>query len=92
MKVKCWDKMTSPMRKVWTKLSKKFGHRKNAEHMKLQQDVSSCEYEDVHVLWEMLKRHDVDLTGSPKDSAAASFWDVLQWAKNTPLICHTSAD
>ena len=83
------------MRKFWTKLSKKLRLRKNAEHMKLQQDIKSCEYEDVHVLWEMLKKHDTDLSGSDCSETqlikkgGASFWEILQFPKQPPLICHT---
>lgn len=51
--------------------------------VKLQQDVRTCEYEDVHVLWEMLERNETGLTGRRK----GPFWEFVQWAKHTPLIC-----
>ena len=85
--------MTRPMRKVWTKLYKKLGLRKDAEHIKLQQDVKSCEYEDVHVLWEMLKRNDSQ-SGSntcrkDAEKTESPFWEIVQWARH-PVICHAA--
>ncbi|KAL7085293.1 hypothetical protein ACP275_14G273500 [Erythranthe tilingii] len=84
MKMECWDKMMAPMRKVWTKISKRVGLRKTGI-VKLQQDVRTCEYEDVHILWDMLKRKETDMSGRRK----GPMWDqFVRWAKHTPLICH----
>ncbi|CAA0843378.1 Unknown protein [Striga hermonthica] len=75
-----WGKMMTPMQKVWAKLSKRICSRKNGI-IKLHQDVRSCEYEDVHILWDMLKRKEVDLTIEREP-----FWR-LHWSKCSPLLC-----
>lgn len=52
--------------------------------------MRKCEYEDVHILWEMLKRNE---TGDATTSAAARkkvrFWDIFDWAKRAPFICRS---
>ncbi|GFQ04046.1 hypothetical protein PHJA_002548500 [Phtheirospermum japonicum] len=80
MAMNWWGKMMTPMRKVWTKVSKRFGLRKHGL-VKLHQDVRFCEYEDVHILWDMLKRNQMDLTSEKKP-----FWK-LHWSKCSPLLC-----
>ncbi|OIT33073.1 hypothetical protein A4A49_24854 [Nicotiana attenuata] len=83
------DKMMVPMRKVWTKVSRRLRIRKNGL-VKLRRDVRKCEYEDVHILWEMLKKNE---TGDATTSAAARkkvrFWDIFDWAKRAPFICRS---
>ncbi|KAI3460164.1 hypothetical protein Pfo_016827 [Paulownia fortunei] len=86
MKMECWDKMTTPMRKVWTKVSKRIGLRKTGI-VKLRQDVRTCEYEDVHILWGMLKRNETDLTAGRRRRRKGPFWEFVQWAKHAPLLC-----
>ncbi|KAI3465275.1 hypothetical protein Pfo_021938 [Paulownia fortunei] len=78
-----WDKMIIPMRKVWAKVSKRIGFRKTGL-VKLRQDVRTCEYEDVHILWDMLKRNETNLTRSRKSPS----WK-FHWAKCAPLLCRS---
>ncbi|PIN22095.1 hypothetical protein CDL12_05185 [Handroanthus impetiginosus] len=82
MKTECWDKVVVPLRKVWSKVSKKLRLRKTG-HVKLRQEIRTCEYEDVHILWHMLKRNETDLTRSKRGPS----WGFVQWAKHTPLLC-----
>ncbi|KAL3840474.1 hypothetical protein ACJIZ3_025065 [Penstemon smallii] len=84
MKRGWWDKMMYPMRKVWTKVSIRIGFRKTGL-VKLRQDVRTCEYEDVHILWNMLKRNEMDLSKSRKKP----FWKYVEWEKCAPLFCRS---
>ncbi|KAG8377530.1 hypothetical protein BUALT_Bualt08G0042800 [Buddleja alternifolia] len=72
-----WDKMMIPMQKVWIKLSKRVGLHKTGL-VKLRQDVRTCEYEDVHILWDMLKRNDTDLTRTREECC----WNRVRWAQS----------
>ncbi|XP_031119614.1 uncharacterized protein LOC116022864 [Ipomoea triloba] len=47
------------MRKVWTRVAKRLHIRKTGLR-KLDQEVRTCEYEDVHTLWDLLKKNDDD--------------------------------
>ncbi|RRT48350.1 hypothetical protein B296_00013606 [Ensete ventricosum] len=61
-----WDRVASPMRRVWAGVATRVGIRKSGELdssfppcfaaglLRLRQEVSTCEYEDVRVLWELL--------------------------------------
>ncbi|KAF5197626.1 hypothetical protein FRX31_012786 [Thalictrum thalictroides] len=52
-----WQKMVYPMRRVWFSVSARLKARKNGGGLlKLHNDVQTCEYEDVQVMWEMLRR------------------------------------
>ncbi|GMI82691.1 hypothetical protein HRI_001938400 [Hibiscus trionum] len=59
------DKMSTRVRRVWTGITTRHGGRKSGL-LKLQKDVSSCEYRDVQVMWEMLRRSEAEMGESPK--------------------------
>ncbi|URD98217.1 hypothetical protein MUK42_31498 [Musa troglodytarum] len=48
-----WDRVASPMRRAWAGFATRLGIRKSGL-MRLRREVSTCEYEDVRVMWEML--------------------------------------
>ena len=53
----------------------------------LSREVQACEYEDVHIMWEMLKKtenHD-QVTRSPKLVKVRPFRTVLAWTRATCL-------
>ncbi|KAL5219482.1 hypothetical protein ABZP36_020166 [Zizania latifolia] len=50
-----WDRVVLPVRRVWFGVAARFGVRQTGL-WRLRQEVSTCEYEDVHVMWEMLSR------------------------------------
>ncbi|KAG6434744.1 hypothetical protein SASPL_106386 [Salvia splendens] len=50
--------------------------------IKLHKDVRTCEYEDVHILWDLLKRNEADLARSRKGRS----WR-FQWAQCSSLLC-----
>ncbi|KAL1546899.1 hypothetical protein AAHA92_23436 [Salvia divinorum] len=78
--VNWWEKMVIPMRKVWGRVSRRFGFRKTGL-IKLHKDVRTCEYEDVHILWDLLKRNEADLARSRKGRS----WR-FRWAQCSSLL------
>ncbi|KAG2542642.1 uncharacterized protein LOC120692792 [Panicum virgatum] len=50
-----WERVVLPVRRVWLGVASRFGVRQTGL-WRLRQEVSTCEYEDVHVMWEMLSR------------------------------------
>ncbi|KAL5080133.1 hypothetical protein RYX36_008554 [Vicia faba] len=52
--VEWWQKnIIYPVRSLWISIATRFGIRKTGLK-KLKNDVRACEYEDIHVMWEML--------------------------------------
>ncbi|KAA8537839.1 hypothetical protein F0562_027581 [Nyssa sinensis] len=68
-----WHIMTLPMQRVWIFVAKRLGIRKTGL-VKLRHDVKSCEYKDVHVLWEMLERNE---SGSSGRIRKRHIWNVF---------------
>ena len=80
--------MMFPMQRVWTGFATRFGIRKSGI-LKLRNDVRTCEYEDVHVMWEMLKRNETELAHSPTKRKKRPFWNILVWARRAPYLCRS---
>ncbi|KAK8624271.1 hypothetical protein V6N13_065620 [Hibiscus sabdariffa] len=82
--------MTLPIRRVWTGVATRIGVHKRG-HMKLRKDVSSCEYEDVRVMWEMLSRNEAETVGSPRKSSCKkrTLSSCLEWARRAPFLCRS---
>nr|XP_004487210.1 uncharacterized protein LOC101489986 [Cicer arietinum] len=58
-----WQTMIFPVRRLCLAISTRINHRKNgAGLLKLQDDVQTCEYEDVQVMWEMLHKNETQVT------------------------------
>ncbi|KAL3512017.1 hypothetical protein ACH5RR_024734 [Cinchona calisaya] len=54
--------MVFPVRRVWFAVSARVKVRKNgAGLLKLRDDIQTCGYEDVQVMWEMLRRTESEL-------------------------------
>ncbi|KAI3463504.1 hypothetical protein Pfo_020167 [Paulownia fortunei] len=52
-----WHKMVFPVRRAWFAVSARVKARKNgAGLLKLRDDIQTCGYEDVQIMWEMLRR------------------------------------
>uniref|UniRef100_A0A2N9EM58 Uncharacterized protein n=1 Tax=Fagus sylvatica TaxID=28930 RepID=A0A2N9EM58_FAGSY len=81
-----WDKVKIPMRLIWIGVAKRLGIRKNGL-LKLRQDVRTCEYEDVHVMWEILRRSETERI--PEKSKKRSPWNFYEWARCTPYLCRS---
>ncbi|GLT65195.1 hypothetical protein SLA2020_376390 [Shorea laevis] len=87
-------KLSSRLKKLWTGVAARLGLRKSGL-VKLRKDVRSCEYEDVHVLWEMLQKSESER--SPRKSKKGQqHCNCFEWAKHAPLLprsflsCHVS--
>ncbi|RZC62735.1 hypothetical protein C5167_024499 [Papaver somniferum] len=79
-----WNKMMLPLRRVWFHLAARLGIRKSGL-LKLKHDVRTCEYEDVHVMWEMLKRSETESSkGLKSSSSTASISSASTSSSSTP--------
>ncbi|KAH9689887.1 hypothetical protein KPL70_015659 [Citrus sinensis] len=91
--MKLWDKMALPMRRVWNGVALRLGIRKSGDTglLRLRRDVRSCEYEDVRVMWEMLKRNEPELARSPSRSKKRLCLNFFGWARSscTPHLCRS---
>lgn len=78
-------KMFVPVRRVWLAVAARVkSHNSGAGLLKLHNDVQTCGYEDVQVMWEMLQRlESTELTASPQKPKPRSFWRVLIWSAPT---------
>ncbi|CAB4303575.1 unnamed protein product [Prunus armeniaca] len=83
-----WHKMIFPVRRVWLTVSARIKARKNG-HLVLEQvlafeahdDVQTCGYQDVQVMWQMLSR-DTELTSHHSKRKQRPFWRVFEFSSN----------
>ncbi|KAG8081320.1 hypothetical protein GUJ93_ZPchr0007g5018 [Zizania palustris] len=54
----CLGRAAVPVKRVWLGLTASLGLRRTTGLGKLRKEVSTCEYSDVHVMWEMLSTMD----------------------------------
>ncbi|XP_038715156.1 uncharacterized protein LOC120008865 [Tripterygium wilfordii] len=83
-----WDKMTLPMRRLWINVVTHLRIREKGL-LKLRHDVRACEYEDIQIMWEMLQKHETELSQSFGRKKKRSIWDFFGWARCTPYICRS---
>ncbi|XWS14782.1 hypothetical protein CRYUN_Cryun35bG0037900 [Craigia yunnanensis] len=81
-----FDRMTIPMRRVWTGVVRRLGVRKSGL-LKLRKDVRSCEYKDVQVMWEMLRRNETEVVRSPRRCKKRPLTNCIEWARRAPFLC-----
>ncbi|KAF7843169.1 MAGUK p55 subfamily member 4 like [Senna tora] len=75
-----FHKIIFPVRRVFIALSSRLKSRKNGDGLlKLQDDVQTCGYEDVQVMWEMLRRTESEVTEKRKQQA---FWRIFVWSSS----------
>lgn len=91
-----WHKMIFPVRRFWFTVSSPLKARKNgAGLLKLRDDIQTCGYQDVQVMWEMLRRSETEHHHHhhPK-SKQRPFWRVFVWSSsnNTSSSTSLSAD
>nr|GMD99437.1 Cyclic pyranopterin monophosphate synthase [Ipomoea batatas] len=77
--MKFLGKMLVPMRKAWTKFAYRL-HFRRTGLVKLHRDVKTCEYEDVHILWEMVKRYEKEMATSSASCRGRQRWDMVYCA------------
>ncbi|XP_058069912.1 uncharacterized protein LOC131218992 [Magnolia sinica] len=80
-----WQKAMLPMRRVWIYISKRLGIRKSGL-LKLQHDVSTCQYKDVHIMWEILQRSEMELSQASMKKRRSPFWKIVMCAR-APYLC-----
>ncbi|EEF52301.1 conserved hypothetical protein [Ricinus communis] len=82
-----WDKVMHPVRRVWKGVALRIGIRKRGL-LKLRHDVRACEYEDVRIMWEMLRRTETESArqSQPVKSKKRCFWKCFSWARCSPYF------
>ncbi|XP_010679079.2 uncharacterized protein LOC104894524 [Beta vulgaris subsp. vulgaris] len=78
-----------PVKRVCRRLAVRFGFRKRGILM-LTQEVQACEYEDVRIMWEMLKKTEAtnEVTRSPSPKWLKNkrrVRNAFAWARGTCL-------
>lgn len=79
----CLGRAAVPVKRVWLGLSARLGLRRTTGLGKLHQEVRTCEYHDVHVMWEMLSTMDAHPPRAARKrttrskAAAAAAWRRL---------------
>lgn len=73
----CWEKIVFPVRKFCFAITSRIKARKNgAGLLKLHNDIQTCGYEDVQVMWEMLRKTESELMSKRKQRP---FWRIFVW-------------
>lgn len=78
--------MIFPVRKVWFAVSTRVKARKNgAGLLKLHDDVQTCGYQDVQVMWEMLRRSETEVIAHNNNNKRKQrpFWRVFVWSNHS---------
>ncbi|KAL4182231.1 hypothetical protein AMTRI_Chr12g241500 [Amborella trichopoda] len=85
MNMDWWQKMIFPVRRVWVAVAARVRSRRNgAGLLKLHNDVQTCGYEDVQVMWEMLRRSETEISRPRK--CKRSIWRIFVWSNRpSPL-------
>ncbi|KAF7061061.1 hypothetical protein CFC21_067793 [Triticum aestivum] len=68
----CMDRSPVPAKKIWLAIASRLGLRPTAGLRKLRKEVRTCEYRDVHIMWEMLREMDSPVPLEEKEAAAAA--------------------
>lgn len=75
-----WKKMVFPVRKLCLGVVSRLKARKNgAALLKLHNDIQTCGYEDVQVMWEMLRKTESEMISRPTKRKQKPFWRVFLW-------------
>ncbi|KAJ1293484.1 hypothetical protein BS78_01G071500 [Paspalum vaginatum] len=68
----CMDGAAVPVKRVWLGIAARLGLRRKTGLRKLRKEVRTCEYHDVHLMWEMLRAADAGVPMAEKEAAAAA--------------------
>ncbi|GER54139.1 ABC-2 type transporter family protein [Striga asiatica] len=71
-----WRKMAFPVKKAWLVVS---ARKKGAGLLKLHDDIQTCGYEDVQIMWEMLRRSESQVISHHKKRKQRWFMKNLAW-------------
>ncbi|KAF3785426.1 hypothetical protein EJ110_NYTH27399 [Nymphaea thermarum] len=95
-----WERMVEAMRNAWLAVATRirFRKRRGVGLLKLDNDVRTCGYEDVHTMWEMLRNneslsasnhhHHHHQTVRTNRQRRRPIWKLIAWARRAPLLCH----
>ncbi|CAN0843475.1 hypothetical protein LINGRAHAP2_LOCUS3870 [Linum grandiflorum] len=91
-----WDKVIFPVRRAWTAVSARVKSRKHGSGsiLILHNDVQTCGYEDVQVMWEMLRRSETEMVagaGNLQKRNRRSFWRVFMWSNHRSSASSSAA-
>ncbi|KAJ8773957.1 hypothetical protein K2173_009388 [Erythroxylum novogranatense] len=78
-----WHRLGFPVRRFWVALSFRPKTRRNGGLLKLHNDVQSCGYEDIQVMWELLERSKLEAVANAKHKRRP-IWKVFVWSKHSP--------
>ncbi|KFK31735.1 hypothetical protein AALP_AA6G152200 [Arabis alpina] len=72
-----WNTMAFPTRRIWNRFTVRVGFR-HSGLLRLQHDVSSSEYEDIHIMWNLLhKNNNEDLTRGGGAQKKKPCWNLF---------------
>ncbi|KAG9142479.1 hypothetical protein Leryth_026189 [Lithospermum erythrorhizon] len=79
-----WEKMAFPVKRAWISVSSRVKARKNgAGLLKLQDDIQTCGYQDVQVMWEMLSRTESESKSPQTKRKQRSLWRIFAWTNQS---------
>ncbi|KAG8098276.1 hypothetical protein GUJ93_ZPchr0013g37469 [Zizania palustris] len=68
----CMERAAVPVKRVWLGIAARLGLRRSTGLSELKKEVRTCEYHDVHLMWEMLRKTDAPVPMAEKEAAAAA--------------------
>ncbi|KAL8099114.1 hypothetical protein AgCh_031700 [Apium graveolens] len=72
-------KMVCPVRKLLSAIATRVKSRKHgASILKLHDDIQTCGYQDIQVMWEMI-RSESELNSQSSKQKQKSFWRFFIW-------------
>ncbi|XAR50432.1 hypothetical protein NMG60_11004759 [Bertholletia excelsa] len=88
-----WNKMVFPVRRVWVAVAARVKARKNgAGLLKLHNDIQTCGYEDVQVMWEMLRRSESESMSRHRHKRKRRpFWRAFVWSSHSNASSFSTA-
>ncbi|CAN4086514.1 unnamed protein product [Withania somnifera] len=79
-----WQKMVFHVRRVWFAVSARVKARKNgAGLLKLHDDIQTCGYEDVQVMWEMLRKNESEVTSRHHKRKRRPLSRIFVWSSHS---------
>ncbi|KAJ0804297.1 hypothetical protein HanPI659440_Chr02g0036411 [Helianthus annuus] len=79
------QKMVFPVRRIWLAVTARVKSRNNGGGLlKLHDDIETCGYEDVQVMWQMLHKTELELSSNNRRKLKPRpFWKIFVWHNNT---------
>ncbi|GAA0145220.1 hypothetical protein Leryth_003016 [Lithospermum erythrorhizon] len=75
------QKMVSPVKKLWNAASSSVKSPKNGGGLlKLRDDIQTCGYQDVQIMWEMLSQTESETINSHLAKKQRPFWRIFVWS------------